>query len=387
MKPKPDTEYSGKSDIDNRNQNLAAPVDRLQMMIRRASVSPTISIVIPVYNGGDKFQCCLESVCALQPPPLELIVVSDGGTDGSADIAEKFNAEVIRLLERGGPARARNAGAGRARGDIVLFIDADVAVPSDLLHRLIEGFNVVPHTAAVIGSYDSEPAAQGVISQYKNLLHHYVHQQSNEEAMTFWGACGAIKRDVFSAMGGFDERYRRPCVEDIDLGYRLRAAKHAIRLHKALQVKHLKRWTFVSLLNSDIRDRAVPWTELIMRHRVFRSDLNLRFSDRLSVVASFLLLLTIPILAKSPIWIVATGSLALLLLVLNARLYRFFTVRRGLIFALAAIPLHWLSFIYGGVAFVAGLVRYGLIPRFMTLFQAMITRTSKSASIGSGSPP
>jgi len=374
------------SDIDNKNQNLTT--GPAQIMIDHCVKSyPAISIVIPVHNGGEKFRRCLKTVSALQPPPMELIVVGDGDTDGSADMAAQFNAKVIRLAERGGPARARNVGAWRARGEILLFIDADVAVPPNLLHCVIEGFDAAPHAAAVMGSYDCDPFAQGVISQYKNLLHHYVHQQSNEEAMTFWGACGAIRRDVFMEMGGFDERYSRPCVEDIDLGYRLRAAHYAIRLQKTLQVKHLKLWNFFSLLNSDIRDRAVPWTELIMRYRMFRNDLNLRYSDRLSVIAMFVLLLTAPMVAWVPALMIVPGSMALLLLILNARLYRFFIAQRGIAFVLAVIPLHWLSVLYSGLAFMAGLIRYGLAPKLMTFFQIVISRTSKSISVSSGSPP
>jgi GT2 family glycosyltransferase len=363
------------NEIENKNQNPSnVRTDGSvcgkgggMMTDRSMPDHPTISIVIPVHNGGEKFRQCLESVSCLQPPPLEIVIVADGDTDGSADMASQFNVRVVRLPHRAGPARARNEGAARAHGEILLFIDADVAVPPDLLHRAAQGFNAAPHTAAIIGSYDCEPAAEGVISQYKNLMHHHVHQQSDEEAATFWGACGVIRREVFLAMGGFDERYRRPCVEDIDLGYRLRAAGHVIRLHKTLQVKHLKRWTFLSLLRSDIFDRALPWTELIMRYRLFRSDLNLRHSDRLSVAAMYALLLATPLVAWSPFLLVIPGSLAFLLLALNIRLYRFFIVRRGIVFGLAAVPLHWLSFIYSGMAFMVGAVRHGLVSRLIAI--------------------
>jgi GT2 family glycosyltransferase len=295
---------------------------------------------------------------------LEVLVVADGDTDGSADLAARFNADVFQLPHKGGPARARNHGAFRAQGEILLFIDADVALAPDFLHRLAEVLRGAPDTAAVIGSYDSEPAAESVISQYKNLLHHYVHQYSREEAATFWGACGAIKREIFLAMGGFDERYRRPCVEDIELGYRLRAAGHRILLQRTLQVKHLKRWTFASLLKSDIWDRALPWTELILRYRVFRNDLNLRHSDRLSVAAAPALVFTTTLALWRPFWIAMSGGLACMLLFLNWPMYRFFKESRGKAFAAAAIVLHWLSLLYSSMAFTAGLVWYGIAPWF-----------------------
>lgn len=114
--------------------------------------------------------------------------------------------------------------------------------------------------AALIGSYDDAPGATNFLSQYRNLLHHYVHQTGNEEASTFWGACGAVRREVFLAMGGFDESYRQASIEDIELGYRLKRAGLKILLCKALQVKHLKRWEAGSLLKADFCYRALPWT-------------------------------------------------------------------------------------------------------------------------------
>jgi GT2 family glycosyltransferase len=83
------------------------------------------------------------------------------------------------------------------------------------------------------------------------LLHHYVHQISKEEAATFWGACGAIRREVFLKVEGFDERYRRPAIEDIELGYRLTGAGYRVRLLKGLMVTHLKRWDLLTMLKAD----------------------------------------------------------------------------------------------------------------------------------------
>jgi GT2 family glycosyltransferase len=363
-------------EIENKNQNpncLRGEHPTLGESVP-LSGAPTISIVIPVYNGGLAFRRCLASVSILRPTPLEVIVVVDGDGDDSAEVAACFKTDIVRLLQRGGPARARNQGALRAKGEIVLFLDADVAVPPGLLEQVAEAFRAAPDTVAVIGSYDAEPAAESLLSEYKNLMHHHVHQYSEEEAATFWGACGAIRRDVFLAVGGFDERYRRPCVEDIDLGYRLRAAQHPVRLRKSLQVKHLKRWTFLSLLRADIFDRALPWTELIMRHRVFPSDLNLRHSDRLSVVAMYALLLTAPLAVRWPSWVTVSGGFGLLLLVLNIHTYRFFFARRGFAFTAAAVALHWLSLLYGGMAFAVGIVRYGLVPRICAAFAGRTPR-------------
>ena len=314
----------------------------------------TVSVIIPVHNGGENFRACLSSLSKVQPFPDEIIVVADGESDGSWRQAEAFGARVLRFSKAGGPARARNSGARKAAGDILLFIDADVTVCRDIISRVTAAFKNDPGLAALFGSYDDKPGAANFLSQYKNLLHHYVHQAAREEASTFWGACGAIRREVFLASGGFDETYRHPSIEDIELGYRLKRAGYRIKLCKELQVKHMKRWGVLSLLRSDFFHRALPWTRLILRDRRLVNDLNLRLSSRLSVILAYGFALSLAWAWWRTEALAVTGILGLALVALNAPVYRFFQKKRGLFFALAAIPWHWLYYLYSGFAFAIG---------------------------------
>ena len=318
----------------------------------------TVSVIIPVRNGGANFRSCLSRLVDAAPPPYEIIVVVDGDMDGSWQVAEEFGTQVLRLPSRCGPARARNVGACRASGDLLFFVDADVMIPLDAINQVALRFEREPGLSAIIGSYDDEPAAPNFLSQYKNLLHHYTHQTAREEASTFWAACGAIRRDVFMAVGGFDESYRRPSIEDIELGYRLRQAGHRIRLCKTLQVKHLKHWGVYSLLRADFLYRAVPWTELILRDRRLINDLNLRLSERMSVIFIYGLLGALAGAWWRPALLAAAALLMALLLTLNAPLYRFFRRKRGLVFAIGTVPWHWLYFFYSGLAVMVGCLRH-----------------------------
>jgi GT2 family glycosyltransferase len=154
---------------------------------------------------------------------VDFIVVDDASSDDPAAVATPMGARILRLADNVGPAAARNRGARHARGDILLFVDADVVVAPGALERVVQVLRSRRDVAAVFGSYDADPAADGIVSRYKNLLHHFVHQEGNVEASTFWAGCGAIRRAAFEAVGGFDEkRFRHPSIEDIDLGYRLR---------------------------------------------------------------------------------------------------------------------------------------------------------------------
>ncbi|MEM1254411.1 MAG: glycosyltransferase family 2 protein [Cyanobacteria bacterium P01_H01_bin.21] len=328
--------------------------------------SINISVVIPVYNGGEGFYRCLTSIGESLRPPDEVVVVSDGDTDGSWQVAKNFGATVLRLPKSEGPARARNIGAQTAQGDIIFFMDADVTLHSDTLSLVEQRFQAQSNLAALIGSYDDAPGAENFLSQYKNLFHHYTHQVSSEVAFTFWGACGAIRRSIFLAVGGFDEGYTKPCIEDIELGYRLKQMGYDIRLCKDIQIKHLKRWQPISLLRAEIFYRALPWAALILSEHRFEADLNLSHANRLSVVGVYSLIGTLLAGFFFPwLWGV-TVVIALGLLLINANVYRFFYAKRGMLFTLRVIPWHWFYFFYGGGAFAYVLVQHSF-RRFLRL--------------------
>ncbi|NDJ17670.1 glycosyltransferase family 2 protein [Myxacorys almedinensis] len=323
----------------------------------------TISIVIPVHNGGASFRKCLSHLKRFVPQSTEIIIVVDGGTDDSAQLAQASGATVLQFPTASGPARARNIGANAAHGDILFFVDADVTIGADTLDQVISTFEQHSEIAALIGSYDDTPGASNFLSQYKNLFHHHTHQTGCDDASTFWGACGAIRREVFLAIGGFDESYRDPSVEDIELGYRLKRAGYKIRLCKTVQVKHLKHWKPVSLLRAEIFYRAIPWTELLWRDRQFNNDLNLKTSSRASLLLTYGLLIALTT-AWWQGWALAIAvSFGVLLLLMNQSVYRFFYQKRGGWFTLGVIFWHWLYFFYGGIAFAIGTGRYFLSKR------------------------
>jgi glycosyltransferase involved in cell wall biosynthesis len=176
---------------------------------------PSVSVIVPAYNRSRELRECLSALSRSVPPPLESIVVDDASTDDTSSVATEHGAIVLRLARNAGPAAARNAGGRAAQGDIVLFVDSDVVVAPEAIRRVVKAFEDDPALAAVFGSYDRRPRAPGLVSRYRNLLHHYTHQIGNPEAGTFWSGCGAIRRSVFVGVGGFDAaRSPRPSIED-----------------------------------------------------------------------------------------------------------------------------------------------------------------------------
>jgi glycosyltransferase involved in cell wall biosynthesis len=318
----------------------------------------SISVVIPVHNGGEGLRHCLQSITSSDTPPLEIIVVADGESDGSWRMAGEFAARVLRIPESQGPARARNLGARVTAGDIILFIDADITIPRNALSLVAGVFQNDPGLAALFGSYDEAPYASNFLSQYRNLFHHYVHQRASEDASTFWSGCGAVRSKVFEELAGFNEDYLKPSIEDIEFGYRVKREGYEIRLVKELKVKHLKRWDLFSLLRADFLYRALPWTMLLMREGKFLNDLNLKISSRISTACIYLLLISLSASLMFP-WLLVTAVISVVtLLALNWDLYRFFREKRGLLFAVKALPWNWLYYFYCGLAFSIGFIHY-----------------------------
>lgn len=266
---------------------------------------------------------------------------------------------VLNMPRQSGPGAARNLAARDARGEVLFFVDADVVVKPDSLERVAASFNQGPEFAAVFGSYDEEPAETNFVSQYKNLFHRFVHQQALSEAETFWAGCGAVRRDVFLELNGFDAvRYPRPAIEDIELGYRMRSKGYRILLNKELQAKHLKRWTLKSMLQADIFQRAVPWSMLIFESEGMINDLNLRVSDRISAGLLGLSLLLLPFSIWKPQILILVALMLAVIGVLNRKLYSFFFKQKGLAFSILSFPLHLLYYLYSSVTFVGCWLAY-----------------------------
>lgn len=302
--------------------------------------------------------------------PDDIIVSNDGSTDNTSELASRHGAQVVSIDEPEGPAAARNRGAGETDADLLFFLDADVLVHTDTVLRIIERFETDTSLTAVFGSYDDTPLAPGVVSQYRNLLHHYVHHTSTEDTQSFWAGCGAIRRTTFVAAGGFDPAFRRPSIEDIELGYRLSKLGHRVKLDPRIQVTHLKRWRFRSMVVTDIRDRAYPWSRLLLTTHWRPSELNLQWSHRVSSCVVWLGL-------ASVVWGTSRGSLltvsgallgsALALLWLNRAFYVFLWRKKGFGFTLAAVGMHALYYAYSsatlGVCWLAYQVQRIAAPK------------------------
>jgi glycosyltransferase involved in cell wall biosynthesis len=371
----------------------------------RPSGPPLISVIVPVRNDPGHLRVCLAGLRASTFDRYEIVVVNDASTDSTVEVAREFGVRLFDMEERRGPGLARNRGAEQAQGEILLFVDADVVVHPDTLARVAAAFEAEPELDALFGSYDAQPGERAFFAQYKNLFHHYVHQQGAGRASTFWAGCGAMRRAVFLEMGGFSAIYDRPCIEDIELGARMFRAGRRVALIKTVQATHLKRWTLRGILRSDVWDRGVPWTRLILREKHLPNDLNLKLSQRVCAALAYAFalallvgawfwpaLLLLPaaswlgvvladlltsrglgslglaagaaivvagavaaVALSSPVYALGLLAAPVVIVLLNGHFYAFFARERSLFFALLVVPMHVLYYLYSGLALAWGI--------------------------------
>lgn len=288
-----------------------------------------LSVVVPATNRPATLPGCLDAIKHAEQPPEQVIVVDDTSIKH--------------------PATARNAGVRQSNGDVLVFVDADVIVHRDAFAKIRRAFDTDPTLTALFGSYDDAPAARSVVSVFRNLLHHYVHQHSAGPASTFWAGLGAMRRDAFESAGGFSVHP----IEDIELGMRLSGRGARILLDPTIQGTHLKRWTLYSMVRTDLMVRGIPWVGLLLDHRDSPSVLNLTWRHRLSALTSVAVLAA---LALRNVWLIA--ATVALLVALNFDFYRFLMRIEGLPRAIAGVALHWIHHLTSVAAVPLGILAH-----------------------------
>lgn len=294
--------------------------------------APTLGVVVPATDRPQTLQRCLAAL--------------EAGT------REPDTVAVLEEPPGAGPARARNLGAAECEADVLVFVDSDVEVHPEALALIERRFAADPELAAIFGAYDDDPAHPALTSRYRNLLHHHVHAGAAGEAETFWAGLGAVRRERFEAVGGFDaELFPEPSVEDIELGMRLRRDGARIVLDPAIRGRHLKRWTPAGMVRTDFARRGVPWARLLLRQGNDSTALNLGWRRRASAATSAALLGSL--LARRPR--LAAAALAANL-VLDRDFYALLARRGGASLLLAGIGLHQLHQLAAAASIPAAVV-------------------------------
>ncbi|MBF0594273.1 MAG: glycosyltransferase family 2 protein [Candidatus Omnitrophica bacterium] len=310
-----------------------------------------LSLITPVYNSPETLKAFLDAVFQSTYKDFELILIDDASSEDYRPLLKEYPVVFKRLEQRRGAFTARNLGVQESRGDILFFLDADVIIRPDTLEKVMDVFRQRADISVLIGSYDDDPGAHNAVSQFKFICHHYIHQHEKEFIGSFWSGCGAIKKALFCELGGFNTElfHDRNAVIDIDFGYQLRRKGVKVYNARDIQVKHLKKLSFIEWIQTDIFVRGLPWMKIILKYHDFSPTLNINYWSITSLICVWMIIF----LSVFSLWVGGLlGSIVVLggaFLGCNVGLLRHFLEKRGIRFAVIAIPLLFIYYFNCGL--------------------------------------
>lgn len=139
-----------------------------------AAAGSLVSVIVPNYNYGHVLGLCLRALQEQTYQPVEIVLVDDCSTDDSVEVAESVGVRAIRMPANAGVCAARNVGVEHAAGDVLFFLDSDIAMRPDAIANAVRLLDSDPRIGAVCGTYDAVPLFRGsLVKEYRNLYHHY----------------------------------------------------------------------------------------------------------------------------------------------------------------------------------------------------------------------
>jgi cellulose synthase/poly-beta-1,6-N-acetylglucosamine synthase-like glycosyltransferase len=341
------------------------------------SAEVRVAVMVPARNAMATLPACLEALMGSSCKPDQIVVYDDGLNPNIGALAKPGLISIVSNDGvRVGRARARNLAARQATAEILAFVDADVVVGKDALGRLVAAVGSEPGIVAAFGCYDQAPRVKRLVGLYANLRHHWIHQQGDLEAATFWTGVGVVRADAFWSLDGFDEAAK---LEDIDFGMRLSAAGKRIRLVPEAQGSHLKDWRLLQLWWTDIVDRAYPWSLLIARG-ARGNQLNAAPRERFSAILAYAFLMSLFGSFVMPRFGLAAAIFAGLYIYLNRGLFDLIARRGGARALCAGIVLHWLYHLYASAIFIAVLLTAKLRAALSAVRSMLVRRVAPTVA-------
>ncbi len=316
-----------------------------------------LSIVIPTYNASRFMPGLLDSIFRNAVDDTEVIIVDDCSTDDTVEIARRYATRVILMSENGGPARARNKGVDAARGDIIFFLDSDVVVLDGTIEEVKRCFERDPSLNCVIGVCSTEPLNNGFVPRYMAMFE-YIHLLGTPDnrVSVFAPRCGAIKKDLFQKIGGYDEAYRGADVEDFELARRINREDKII-LNPNIQVRHQFVNNFPEALKNYFK-RAVMWIHLFLREKQFDNAGPTAPSNGIAAVCAFFSFFSLLVIPFIPAAVYTFVFFVIVFLFANVKWLTFMRRDAGFLFALKALVLNYILGIDIIIASTYGLFNY-----------------------------
>ncbi|MET8160519.1 glycosyltransferase family 2 protein [Sphaerisporangium sp. NPDC005289] len=327
--------------------------------------SPLVSAIVPNYNYAASLELCLRALQEQTYRPIELIVVDDGSTDDSVEVARRLGVRVVRTERNMGVAGARNLGVAHATGEILVFVDSDVAAYPDSVEVAVRMLDGDPGLGAVCSIHDPEPLIRDSLVEEYRALQYYYWTVSSEGPISFlFPALVAMPRRVYDEIGPFNTELRE--TEEVDYGHRL-TQRYEMVLTTAVRSRHDHDDKLFKLLRKLYRRGRARVPLYAQRRRFVRGfETGSRAGGSLAALAA---LAAVPVAVLLGPAGAALPALALAVsLLADLGMYRFVLRRRGPSFLLYFGAVHFLVNVTIAAGVAAGVVRWLCSARFRRLY-------------------
>jgi glycosyltransferase involved in cell wall biosynthesis len=302
-------------------------------------MAPLVSVIVPNYNYGSVLGLCLRAIQAQTYAPLEIVLVDDASTDDSVEVAESLGVTPIHTGGNRGCGAARNLGVAHSRGEILFFVDSDVALDPGAVAAAVELLQSDQRIGAVCGNYEPEPLLPGGLTkEYRNLFHHYYWRAAEGTTDILVPALVAMPRAVWDEVGPFDEHVRQ--TESASIAGRL-LERYEIRISGAVRGRHDDDPNMgVALRKVFTRTRMqVPY----FLQRRYAAGVIASSESRASAYAALTVAtLPLPLVTGIPVLAAAPALLLALYFVVDRRMYGFVFGSRSVGFGLFFTAAHFL---------------------------------------------
>lgn len=327
---------------------------------------PLVSVVIPNYNYRNSIGLCIDAAMQQTYQPLEVIVVDDHSSDDSVEIARRRDVTVLRTPRNSGVAVARNTGAAAARGEILFFVDSDVALRPDAVEKAVEELLAHPEYGAVCGIYEDRPLIRDSVVEECRVLQAYCWRMDSLGTVSFlFSSLTAIPRRVFQQVGPFNPRLRQ--TEEVEYGERM-SEHYQIRVTPHVLGRHDDDHQLRPLLHKLFR-RARLRVPLFARRRRFAKGFETA-SRSMAAVAALGAVATIPLALAGPWWLLVPAALVGLSVAGDPSMYRYVLRRRGPRFLPVFVAVAFATNVAISAGIVVGALHWLVSPRFRRLYDA-----------------